>query len=120
VTGDGVIRLAGGGTAGRQITGSLIDVTFAPDGATPTALAARDAGDPSGPLALRIELSDVLTEAGLGLAADRAGLAGDSTSDAAPGRTLVGRRRRPAASLRRAPAARPPTGRSGDVLLLAA
>ena len=42
VTGDGLIRLAGGGTAGRQITGNLIDVTFAPDGATPTALAARE------------------------------------------------------------------------------
>jgi len=43
VTGDSVIQLAGeGGTAGRQITAAVIDVTLAPDGRTPTALVATD------------------------------------------------------------------------------
>jgi LPS export ABC transporter protein LptC/lipopolysaccharide transport protein LptA len=43
ITGEAVMKLAGeAGTQPRQITAPIIDVTMAPDGATPTALLARD------------------------------------------------------------------------------
>jgi LPS export ABC transporter protein LptC/lipopolysaccharide transport protein LptA len=44
ITGDAVIQLAGDtGTQGRQIAANVIDVTLAPDGSTPIALAGREA-----------------------------------------------------------------------------
>jgi LPS export ABC transporter protein LptC len=44
IGGEASIRIAGeAGQAGREITGSSIDVTLAPDGSTPTALVAREA-----------------------------------------------------------------------------
>jgi lipopolysaccharide export system protein LptA len=44
IAGDASIQIAGeAGKAGRQIAANIIDVTLAPDGTTPTALAGRDA-----------------------------------------------------------------------------
>jgi LPS export ABC transporter protein LptC len=44
ISGEALIQIAGdAGTAGRQISANLIDVTLGPDGTTPTALAGRDA-----------------------------------------------------------------------------
>src|SRR4029077_16613055 len=43
ITGDGLIQLAGDGTEpGREISAATIDVSLAPDGATPTALTAHE------------------------------------------------------------------------------
>lgn len=43
ITGEGVIQLAGEQGAGRQITANILDISLAPDGATPTAVVAREA-----------------------------------------------------------------------------
>ena len=43
ITGEALIQLAGeAGKQGRQITANVIDITLAPDGSTPIALAGRD------------------------------------------------------------------------------
>ena len=45
ITGDAVLQLAGQkGSAGRQITANVLDITLAPDGATPVGLVGRDVG----------------------------------------------------------------------------
>ena len=44
ITGDAVLQLAGQkGSAGRQITANVLDITLAPDGATPVGLVGREA-----------------------------------------------------------------------------
>ncbi len=43
ITGDAVLQLAGQkGSAGRQITANVLDITLAPDGATPVGLVGRE------------------------------------------------------------------------------
>jgi lipopolysaccharide export system protein LptA len=74
VVGDAVMQFAGGSRPGGRLSAQTIDVTFAPDGSTPTRLAARDQvalalpGDADAPArSVRAETLDSQGTAGEGL-----------------------------------------------------